>query len=218
MFSRTVTSVACVTAILVVCVSAPSLALARQYKVSGSNFTGTESLILKLLSAKLKIESKFPGGETVEIACGAVAASGATILESFRSSAEKINLSSCDVVSPPACELINLKEEPITTITTSAVKGTVEEEAGKLFINFVPTVGSTLATILIANCDGEGTYKLTGDVRCVMETNTEDILKACDFNAGSGSGLEFGAEPADLIATVGFLLGGPKKGLVWSVN
>jgi hypothetical protein len=225
MSSKITAGLMCVIAMLAMSALAASVASARQFKISGKTFTGTESITTTILSAGLAFKGFLPGKkEEVEVNCKGITVPGANIFGNFRFSDEKLVFSSCAITKPAGCRLVTTGGEPTTIIETVAVSGEVEEEGTpvKLFFRFkpaTPTEGQELFTsIHIGECAGEGTFKVVGVARCEFLTATEVVLKGCNFTATSGSMFKLGKEPAQLLGLVGLSLAGTGKGLVWNVN
>jgi hypothetical protein len=215
----------CIVAMLVLWLMVSASASARQFKISGKTFTGTESITITILSANLIFKSFLPGHvEPVEVTCKAIAVPGGKIFANFKFSDEKLVFSSCAITKPAACKLVNAAGEVVTVIETVGVSGEVQEEGSptKLFFRFKPTTLTEekefFTNIRIGQCAGEGIFKVIGSGRCELTATTEVVLNGCNFTATSGSSFKLGKETAELLGLVGLTLTGVNKGLVWSFN
>lgn len=215
----------CIVAMLVLGLMVSASASARQFKISGKTFTGTEGITTTILSTNLVFKSFLPGHvEQVEVTCKALAIPGGKIFANFKFSDEKLVFSSCAITKPATCKLVNTAGEVVTVIETVAVSGEILEEGSpaKFFFKFKPTTLTEekefFTNIHIGQCAGEGTFKVIGFGRCEMAGTTEVLLNGCTFTATSGSSFKLGKETAELLGLVGLTLTGVNKGLIWSVN
>lgn len=208
--SLTIASILTVFAVSAV-TSASALAT-PQYMVEGAEFHGTESVESTLKpSTKAVFKSKVTGGATIEISCESMSLSGATIMSNSKDAATAIIFKSCTN---------NLTCGMSSTLTSS---GLVSEQVdvGTTGVEdlYSPTAGSTLITLTLTGCPGEGIYHVEGTLACEeLEPSVEAIKKGCNFTTGTKTLLKFGPSAGTFTANTEVFLSGTKVGQKWHVR
>ena len=189
--------------------AASAASAAPGWKIEGSSFSGTET-VLALLSGSAILHGNI-GSVGFELLCDSAHADG-TILESNRdASAKGIPFAGCTVLHPSGCTA----SEPIQTKALTSALLTTEEGKRRLD-TWSPSKGEAFATVIVAGtaCSVEGSYEVTGKAQCEGEA-VEAVDFSCLFNSTSGSELKLGKNATDFLAHFLFLLKGTNAGKKW---
>lgn len=197
-----------------------SQAAAPNWKITGLNFTGTETIkavnvgVLKLTVPAI--------GLTIE--CQKLAAPGTEIFGENKSSAGSLTFSECIVPGLPDCDLYSFSN-PIGTIETVAVKSELKTVGGLVYDIVTPAFGSGFVSILVQNtstCPLPAILKLSGSLALLKPSLGETVGLASTasepIQKASGATLVLGANPAYLDGALNSTLAGVHIGTPWGLN
>lgn len=186
---------------------------AAQWHVSGTAFSGTETISGRLKSAAVIMNSFLPGGVTkVTSSCTGISSLGGTIFASNKDAATLFTFTGCQTTAPAGCVSPSM-------VTTKPVISEITTSGELVFDKFRPQTGSEFFSVSLSGSACEGIFHFLGSVRgLVISPGTESTEKGLSFTNATGSELKFAKEPATLTLEAGFSLLGANKGLVWSAK
>jgi len=181
-----------------------------EWWVAGKLLEGTEKLgeptkithPVVIKTASLAVECS-----TVTVEAGAIGAKN-------ENSAQSLGFQGCQVVGSPACEVANIKTEPLNF--------PLEKPATVIKLRFTPKSGILIAVINVKSVSGQtclvaGTKELTtgggekGGMNCnYPNVEIEAVEHTLEFTATSGSEVKVNGEPAEFIATFAWKLASSK--------
>lgn len=199
--------------------SAAGSASAAQWHISGTTFSGTETVSSKIKTGTtMVLTSTLPGGAKVLIACKGISTNKGLIFLNNKDSVESILFKECSVSEPINCKLSPSEEKEIIT---NPLLTEISTDGALVFDRFTPLTGVTgeFVPISLLGSSCEGLYKLTGTANgLVIAPDTESVEKEIQFSSTTGSTLKLGAQAATLTGTAVYSLSGTRKGLVWSAK
>jgi hypothetical protein len=192
-------------------VSASAFA-AAQWFVGGLLFSGTESTESKS-TGSFKLSATLGTNVKTVVSCSGAKAAG-TITENTKDTASPgIELSGCSVLEPSGCTVTS----PLKTVSLASSIETVEES--KIYDTIEPKSGTEFFKLIISGtlCSVEGSYKLTGSVRCeIPGPAIQATTKDCVSSSTTGSKLKLGSSEAQAEVTLATILSGTNKEDPWA--
>jgi hypothetical protein len=182
-------------------VASASASAAGQWYISGSAFSGTESVAIKA-DGSSTISTTITGTKTT-LTCTSATDTG-TITGGSKDTAEALKFSGCTISEPAGCKVAS-------SLTTAKLTSELVEEGGQIYDQVQPSSGTTVLTLTITECALEGAYRLTGSVRC-LASEVEEVAAACEFSSSSGSKLKAGSSEATFVSTTETTLTGANAG------
>lgn len=190
-------------------VASASASAAGQWWVKGAVFNGEEATSGKqTLSAEL---SATVAGTKILILCDKASTTGKIELKN-KDVSLPVKFTECKVFEPAGCTIP-------ATLETPELNSELQVTGEKVYDKSAPNAGNTFFTVAITGCADEGSFKVTGNMRCeVSEPEIEAVKLPCEYSEESGSELKFGANVATFTEDMLLELTGGNAADVWSAK